>query len=256
MGRLRLALALGIFAAVTPPLMLVQAAIVAAGLGATAIPRRYHRLLIRLIGIRVHAVGRPAAERPLLIAANHVSWTDIVVLGSIMPVSFVAKAEVRRWPLFGQLARLQRTVFVRRDARREAGDQVAEIAKRLDAGEVLVLFPEGTSADGNRVLPFKSTLFSAVAGTGARVQPVAIAYTRLHGIPMGRALRPHAAWTGDQPLLPHLGRLLSTGGLDVEVHFGEPLPGEVDRKTLAREAERQVAAMMAQALARPLPPAR
>ena len=129
----------------------------------------------------------------MLFAANHISYTDITVLGSVIPGSFIAKAEVANWPFFGWLAKLQRSVFVDRQVRSTATQRDA-IGERLAAGDALILFPEGTSGDGNRVLPFKSALFAA-AQQGEDcppviVQPVSLAYVRLDGMPIGRALSP------------------------------------------------------------------
>lgn len=257
-GNARLALGLIAFAAATPPLMAWQAlALRAPFLDERRVPRLWHRMVLRLVGLRVHVHGRPAAGRPLLIAANHVSWTDIMALGAAADVHFIAKAEVAGWPLFGRLARLQRTVFIDRARPRRAGEQAGEIAARLARGEPMVLFPEGTTSDGNAVLPFKSTLFAAAQmamgeESGAAIQPVAIVYTRLHGMPMSRRERMRASWIGDQTLVPHLATLMRGGGIDVEIHFGEPVafgPG-ADRKEIAREAERRVRAMMRAALRR------
>lgn len=258
-GTVRTVLALSVFAAATPPLMLWQAlALRTRMLDERRVPRLWHRMVVRLLGLRIHVHGSPAEGRPLLIAANHVSWTDIMALGATADVHFIAKAEVAGWPLFGRLSKLQRTVFVDRTRPRKSGEQAGEIAARLARGEPMVLFPEGTTSDGNTLLPFKSTLFAAAqmalgeAG-GATVQPVAIVYTRLHGMPMGRRYRTRASWIGDQTLVPHLRELLREGGLDVELHFGEPLefaPG-ADRKAVAREAERRVREMVAAALQTP-----
>lgn len=257
-GSIRLALALAVFAAATPPLALWQmAALRSRRLDPRRAPRLWHRLLTKLLGLRIHVHGEPVRERPLLIASNHVSWTDIMVLGAVVDVHFVAKAEVRDWPVMGPLSRLQRTVFVERGQRRRAGEQAGEIAARLAEGDPLVLFPEGTTSDGNIVLPFNSTLFAAAdmalragGGDSLMIQPVAIAYTRLQGLPMGRRLRAHSAWIGDQTLVPHLVSLLREGAVDLEVHFGEPVafrPGQ-SRKHAAREVEERVRAMLAGAL--------
>lgn len=261
-GRARLIGALVIAAIVTPPMMLWQIlALRLNWLGEGKAPRLWHGLVTRLLGLRVHVRGTIASDRPLLIASNHISWTDIMVLGSIAEVHFVAKSEVATWPVFGTLARLQRSVFVERAARGRSGAQVGEIATRITDGDPMVLFAEGTTGDGNIVLPFKSTLFGAAAmafdangGEPITVQPVAIAYTRLQGMPMGRALRPHIAWIGEQTLIPHLTALLREGAVDVEVHFGEPLtfgPGQ-NRKQLARDVEARVRALMAAALRNPV----
>lgn len=260
-GTTRLVLVLLVIAVCTPPLAVWQwLAVRTRLLDDHHVPRIWHRLVTRLLGIRVHVSGKPARERPLLIAANHVSWADITVLSSLTDVHFIAKSEMSGWPLIGGLARLQRSVFVERNARRRSGEQAGEIAARLTDGDPLVLFAEGSTSDGNLMLPFKTTLFAAAqmalqadGGEAIAIQPVAIAYTRLHGMPMGRFHRRHVAWIGDQTLVPHLGALLREGAIDVEVHFGEPLEfrAGTDRKAVAREVERRVRTMLAAALRDP-----
>jgi 1-acyl-sn-glycerol-3-phosphate acyltransferase len=178
------------------------------------------------------------------------------VLGSLLDASFIAKREVAGWPLFGWLARLQRSVFIDRRARSTA-HQRDGIAARLAANEALILFPEGTSGDGGRLLPFKSALFSVAdhaVGPGpsgpVTVQPVSIAYTRLDGIPLGRALRPFFAWYGSMSLAPHLWRMLGLGQLEVVVEFHPPttLPACGSRKNLARYCEERIKEGLAAAL--------
>jgi 1-acyl-sn-glycerol-3-phosphate acyltransferase len=215
-------------------------------------PRFYHRCCCGILGIRVHMIGQPVETRPVLFAANHVSYIDITVLGSLLDASFIAKSEIAGWPLFGWLARLQRSVFVDRRARSTAR-QRDSIAARLAANEALILFPEGTSGDGNRLLPFKSALFSVAdhAATGTvTVQPVSIAYTRLDGMPLGRALRPFFAWYGAMSLAPHLWRMLGLGRVEVVVEFHPPtsLAACGSRKMLARYCEERVADGFASAL--------
>ena len=112
---------------------------------ARRIPRLWHQAACRIAGIRVRPRGEAYRKRPLLLIANHVSWKDILVLGSLAEVTFVAKSEVRNWPVFGWLARLQRCIFIDRDNRRLAGWQASEMAERLKNGEIVVLFPEGTT---------------------------------------------------------------------------------------------------------------
>lgn len=224
---------------------------------AARLPVLWHRAARALIGLRIVEHGRPATARPLLIAANHVSWLDIVVLGSLMPVSFVAKAEVRGWPVFGFLARMQRTVFVDRTRRTAAGEAAAALAGRLAKGDPMVLFAEGTSSNGNEVKPFRSALLGAArqaldGGEAAvMLQPLSIAYTRLAGMPLGRHRRALVAWYGDMDLAPHLWRLITGEGLDAEVSWGRPipLPPDGDRKAAAAEAERTVRRLTAAALA-------
>ncbi|MGE0260060.1 MAG: lysophospholipid acyltransferase family protein, partial [Alphaproteobacteria bacterium] len=161
---------LSAYLAWTLPLMPVQAL----GLAlrrrwVASFPRFYHRCCRRILGIEVCVVGAPAASRPVLFAANHISYLDITVLGSLLDASFVAKTEIAGWPLFGWLARLQRSVFIDRRARTTA-HQRDSIAARLAAGEALILFPEGTSGDGNRLLPVKSAQVG-VAGQGSDAAP-------------------------------------------------------------------------------------
>jgi 1-acyl-sn-glycerol-3-phosphate acyltransferase len=223
------------------------------------LPRLYHRWCCRILGFQVRAVGVPTGLRPVLFAANHVSYTDITILGSLIAGSFIAKTEVAGWPLFGWLAKLQRTVFVDRRMRSTAAQRDA-MTRRLAAGDALILFPEGTSSDGNRVLPFKSALFGAVETTpssvSVAVQPVSIAYTRLDGMPLGRLLRPYFAWYGATELTPHLWTMLGLGTAEVVVEFHPPtsLADCGSRKALAGYCQARVAGGVAAALAgRPQP---
>lgn len=226
----------------------------------TFILKIWHSMILQALGMRVHVKGALARDRPLLVAANHISWTDIMVLGSFVDVKFIARADMEGWPLIGMLSKLQRTVFIERERKRTSGDQASEIAKRMAKGDAMVLFAEGSTGDGNLVLPFKSTLFGAASmaiSEGAAeqvfIQPVAIAYTRLHGMPMGRRHRPLTAWIGDQDLMPHLNGLLAEGAIDAEVHFGQPVPFSKgsNRKETARLMEAKVREMMQAILADP-----
>lgn len=223
------------------------------------LPRLWHRIALRLIGLKVTVHGALEGQRPLLLVANHSSWLDILVLASVADVTYVAKAEVRDWPVFGVLARLQRSVFVVREEKRKSQHQANEIADRMNAGEVVVLFPEGTTSDGNRLLLTKSSLFGAATSavgqspTGrVHVQPVAIAYTRIHGMPMGHYHRPVAAWPGDVELLPHLMGVLETGALDAEVRFGPAIEVTpvTNRKQLAQSADDEIRRMLEELLHR------
>jgi len=226
------------------------------------IPRLWHRFALRVFGIRVRQIGTMAEGRPLLLASNHVSWTDIMVLGASADVHFIAKADMIKWPIIGWLCTLQRTVFVDRSRPRQSGEQANEIGSRIAAGDPMVLFAEGTTSDGNLLLPFKSTLFGAASMALAAapegkvfIQPVAIAYTRLQGLPMGRQHRRHSAWIGDQDLVPHVVSLLREGAMDAEISFGEPIEFDVasNRKHVARLIESRVRDMMTSALRDPLP---
>jgi len=247
---LRTAVVLIVFALVTIVLMPVQWLAVALKRPLRRrIPVFYHRFVCRLIGVRLRATGAPVEDRPLLIVANHSSWLDISIITSLAPVVFVAKSEIARWPFFGLLAKLQRTVFVERDRRHKTGEVNAQIAQRLAEGDPVLLFGEGTAGDGNRVLPFRTALVGAardaIAAAGNErvwIQPLSIAYVSQQGIALGRHLRPRAAWYGKMKLTDHIGRIVRIGAVDVAVTWGDPIPydGAIDRKTLARQLESAV----------------
>jgi 1-acyl-sn-glycerol-3-phosphate acyltransferase len=223
------------------------------------LPNLYHRYLNRVLGIRRIVHGTPCADRPLLLTPNHASWLDITVLSAVLPVAFVSKAEVGGWPLIGTLARLQGTIFIDRTRRHATGAANSALAERLASGEAVALFAEGTSSDGTRVLPFRSSLLGAAIAAEADVvwvQPVAISYARLHGLPLGRGSRFRVAWYGDLDLAPHLWGVLKDGAIDVQISFGEPIrvDSAADRKRIAREAETEVRRLHAAAMrGRPLP---
>jgi 1-acyl-sn-glycerol-3-phosphate acyltransferase len=220
-----------------------------------SLPVVFHRIVLRLIGVAVEVRGRPDTRRPLLIVANHVSWLDICVFGSLLGLSFVAKSEVAEWPGIGLLARLQRSVFIDRRRRHATSVATAEIGGRLASGDAMLLFAEGTTGDGLRVLPFRSALLGAAReamgpeGSAVAVQPLAIRYVNRNGLPIGRGAMPQIAWTGDMDLAPHLMALLSGGPIDVVVSWGETIAftPETDRKALARALEGSVRRLVRQA---------
>jgi lyso-ornithine lipid O-acyltransferase len=229
-----------------------------------SIPVFYHGIVHSMLGVRIRAVGNRIREHPLLIVSNHVSWLDISVITALAPVVFVAKREVASWPLFGLLAKLQRSIFVDRTRRQKTSEVNAEIAQRLAEGDPVLLFGEGTSSDGNRVLPFRTALIGAARDALADaehvqrvwIQPLSIAYTRLQGLPLGRQHRPRVAWYGGAPLWPHLLGICQRGGIDVVVTWGEPVAFDEtsDRKTIARSLETTIRRMTTQALRGALPP--
>lgn len=218
------------------------------------ISSNYYRVLCALLRIRVRVIGAPVRSRAVLFVSNHTSWVDIVVIGSIAPIAFVAKREVASWPLVGITAKMQRTVFVDRARRHRTGDAVAEIIKRIKSGVSVVLFAEGTSSDGNRVLPFRSALLGAVEETAdttsIEMQPMSICYTRQHGIPMGRQHRPLVSWYGDLDFMPHIKAFIEQGAVDALVTYAEPVPTgrSIDRKATARQLEGTVRRLLGAAL--------
>ncbi len=253
------------FFTMTPLLISIQWLLGKLGLpGWGFICSNYYRVLAALLRIRVRIVGMPVRDRAVLFVSNHVSWVDIVAIGSLRPVAFVAKSEVVKWPLVGITAKMQRTVFVDRTRRHQSADAVAQIADRLKGGTPVVLFAEGTSSDGNRVLPFRSALLGAVeaaakhGGEAGRIliQPMSICYTTQHGIAMNRQQRPLVAWYGDLDFMPHIKALIQQGAIDAVVSYGEPVPADrnISRKELTRRLEAEVRRMTASVLrGRPVP---
>ena len=209
------------------------------------IPLWYHRVCCRLLGIRLEVFGRRSKARPTLFVGNHSSYLDISIYGALIPGSFVAKSEVGDWPFFGLLAKLQRSVFVDRRVR-TSHLQAIMLGKRLEAGDSMILFPEGTSNDGNRVMKFKSALLSVaefrVKDAPVTVQPVSLTYSRVDGIPIGRHLRPFYAWYGDMDLIGHAAELIGLGRLTVTVSFHESVTIDqfASRKELTEYCQDQI----------------
>jgi lyso-ornithine lipid O-acyltransferase len=229
------------------------------------IPVYVYRLFLRLFRVRVVVQGRPPAGEPTLILSNHVSWLDIPVLGSLLPLSFIAKSEVAEWPVIGFYARLQRCIFIERARKSHTASVNREVANRLTEGDTIVLFPEGTTGDGNRLLPFRSALVGAAGAALAQpslqrlwLQPLAIVYARRNGLPITRRERPAIAWYGDMDLAPHLAALMREGPIDVVLRWCEPIPFDAgrDRKRATLEAEAAVRLAVEDALKRRLDPLR
>jgi len=221
-------------------------------------PPLFHRLLCATLGVRVRAHGRALDGTPRLIVANHVSWLDIPVLGSIAPMTFLAKSEVGAPAFGGRIARLQGVIFVERGRRRCIPRVNAEIVAAMAKGEAVVLFAEATTGDGNRLLRFRSSHFEAARraaagdnGAETVVQPVFLDYTRIAGLPVGRRERPLFAWYGDMTFLPHFRRFLGAGGIVCDVHFGAPIRicAASNRKAVARATELAVRNLAGQARA-------
>lgn len=282
MSRLRATITLTGFLLMTLPLMPVQWALLRLGPRSAQrrFPHWYHRHVCRLLGVRIHQVGSIAGGAGgVLLISNHVSWLDIPVMSALAPLSFIAKREVGEWPFIGWLAKLQRSVFVDRDRRSSVDEQASAIRQRLAEGDTVVLFAEGTTGDGNRILPFKSSLFGAIGLKPARpagdtdgsqsapveqrlaiaVQSMTIAYTRLHGMPIARAERPLIAWYGDMDAASHAWQLLGLGPIDAEVRISDPVPLDdyADRKVLARSMESEIVRQfraLNRPSARPAPP--
>ena len=188
----------------------------------TKLPHVFHRGTCRILGIRVTASGEMSTLRPTFYASNHVSYIDIFVLGFI-PAYFIAKSEVAGWPVFGQLARFQNTLFFERKAGK-AKVQLEVLKTHLRQGNSLTLFAEGTSTNGTHVEAFKSTLFEAAnleqGCPRVAIQPVTVCYTHYNGKKIiDQSLRDYYAWYAKMPFLTHFLNLFPMKKVDAKVHF-------------------------------------
>lgn len=230
--------------------------------------RFYWATICRILGMHVRVVGEPAGtirdsiavkngERPVIFVANHSSWLDIAVAGGILPTVFVAKQQIADWPVIGTLARLGRTIFVSRQ-RNNTGRELQAMTDRLNNGDNLILFPEGTSTDGTHVLPFMSSFFAIAKPSrvdttlptppSVLIQPVSIVYDQLNGLPIGRARRTALAWYGDMDLAPHIWSVTQWRSLGATVILHPPVdPADYpSRKELSTAVQEIVAQGVAQ----------
>jgi 1-acyl-sn-glycerol-3-phosphate acyltransferase len=198
------------------------------------------RRFLALLHARVTVSGSIPVEG--LVASNHLSYIDILVIGSLCPAIFVAKSDVNGWPIFGWLCRNAGTIFVSRDNPAEVPAQLATMERPLRKGIPVVLFPEGTSSEGSTVLPFRSSLLESTVRSGKPVTPTAISYS-LHG--NGNPGQEIAYW-GDHTLFPHLLNLLSKPGFEARIAFGQSRPPESDRKREAIRLHGEISGLLEQ----------
>lgn len=200
------------------------------------IVQRWSEGVLQIFGLSLQVAGQPPqspAGGPVMLVGNHISWVDIYAYLSVADVRFVAKSEVKSWPLIGWFAGCLGTIFVERDRPRDAVRVGQEIRTALDAGQTVCVFPEGTTTDGSVVLPFSSVLVSAAVDKAIPLQPVSIAYRQPSGEPCFRA-----AFTGDATLVASIWELAGGGRSMVELRFLEPLDAsQTDRRALTRRAE-------------------
>lgn len=214
------------------------------------LPRLFNHLLLWLVKVQVKVHGAKPDGVPLLIVANHVSWTDVPALGTLYSICFLAKREISTWPVVASFARLQGTVFIDRDRRKSVLGANAALAQRILEGACVAIFPEGTTSDGTRLGAFHSShfavaqdLFLLSAGKASlRVHPVAIRYSG-----------PHAAWYGEDSLLPHALGLLCGAPVACDLIFCPPLDldAAADRKGVADECRARIAAALANPISAP-----
>jgi 1-acyl-sn-glycerol-3-phosphate acyltransferase len=210
--------------------------------------RAMYQVGCRIAGIKLVRDGQPVmkGKTPVLFVSNHSSYLDIVVLGALINPTFVAKHEVAGWAVFGWIAKLTNTLFIRRK-KTATGEGVDAMEARLRQGEKLVLFAEGTTSDGARVLPFKSALFKMTecweGPVPLFIQPVSVTCTHMNGLPTGTKWRKKYSWIGDESLVPHLWQVFKIAQLTVQVTFHPPVEISAkppQRKVLARQLEKVV----------------
>lgn len=185
-------------------------------------------------GIRIRITGAPARARPLLIVSNHFSYLDLFVLGSVLPVAFTPKSEIRSWPILGFMCRASGCLFIDRRASRTLSNKKL-LEEALSAGDIISLFPEGTTNDGTGLLPFKTSFFSLAKENGIPVQPVSISYTKFNGHKVTPADYPSIGWYGDAYFFPHVAHYLRQRGVEARIIFHPPVEPErfASRKELA-----------------------
>lgn len=201
-----------------------------------ALKRRWSRQLLAMLGVRLRFDGAGCCA---LRVANHVSWLDIFAVNAAAPSAFVSKDDVRRWPLIGWLSQRTETVFIRRGSRRAAHATARRIGGLLAAGIDVAVFPEGTTSDGSRVLPFQGALLQGAIEAGARVQPVALRYETRDG-----RRSEAASYCGDTGLGVSLWRIAAADGLTLRLRFLPPQPAGADRRALAAGLRARIAGVL------------
>ena len=177
--------------------------------------------LVYLFGIKVKVSGK-IEKKNVLFVSNHISYLDIFILGSLTKAIFVAKSDIKSWPIINKIAAIGKTIFVERSRVMTIRDQVEVLSNALKNGKNLILFPEGTSSDGLKVLPFKSSLFGLsdlYSKKKFKIQPISITYSKLDGVPVERKFRPFFAWFGNMDLVTHAWQFLGLGLSEVKVHY-------------------------------------
>jgi len=194
--------------------------------------------LLRILKVKVIIHGDPSilfGTKPYLLVANHISWLDIHIINSIRPVIFVAKADVSKWPIFGYLASMLGTIFLKREKLSDIKRVIQLMKEKFINQEIVAIFPEGTSTDGKSVLPFKSNLFESAHQAQVDVLPITIQYKE------NNEYSNRAAFIGDMELIDSIKNILKSNHLVVHVHLSDGLPSHLSRQELATQAHQLVA---------------
>ena len=205
------------------------------------LPLIFHKFLLKILGIRLSIKGKPSERKPLILIGNHSSYLDIIILGSVLPVCFVAKSEIKGWFLFGTLASLQNSIFI--DRRNfKALESLKKISKNLSSNFAIIIFPEGTTNNGKRVLKFRASLFKIFEDDPTLgLQNFSLCYTHINSMPLDNRMRPNIAWYGEMSLITHLKRLLHYSSIGAKLQFHPTIvPHGVTRKIISEESREQV----------------
>lgn len=202
--------------------------------------QNWARTILKRLGVELTVIGTPARAGPMLMVSNHISWLDIVALHASCYCRFVSKADVKRWPLIGTLATGGGTLYVERESRRDAMRMVHCMTQALRGGDILAVFPEGTTGDGTCVLPFHSNLIQAAISADAPVQPVALRFVHR---PSGRPSQ-DVSYMGDESLVGSIWRTLCARNLCAVVVFGTPQRADArGRRAWAQALRGEITAM-------------
>lgn len=202
--------------------------------------KRWSAQLMHLLAIRLAVTGTPPGGGAVLIVANHVSWLDIFAINAVQPTRFVAKSEIRRWPVIGWLCARGDTLFIDRARRHHTRDINRAMAEAMQAGDTFAVFPEGSTTHGDILLPFHASLLQPALTCDARVYPVAIRYSRADG-----SLCTEADYEGDKSLAASVLQLVSQPRIHLDLHFLPAIEcAGMHRRELADEVAGRIAARL------------
>lgn len=208
--------------------------------GRRNVVQKWSKGLMFLCGVHVKQIGKPVLDKPVFWVSNHISWVDIFVLNSIRTTSFIAKSDIKKWPIIGHLVTWAGTLFIDRRQRYAIREAAKQIQDCFNHGDVVGLFPEGTTTDGSEVKSFHTGLFDAPIQAKVAVQPIALRYLRAGN------KAPELAFIGDQTLVANLWHLLGSSKVVVECEF---LPlvhidADTSRSSLAKDAHRAISSVI------------
>lgn len=206
---------------------------------ASRLIRVFCSCLVRILNIRLTVRGSLSVEarsKGVFLVSNHLSYVDGFILGSLFPVIYISKSEIKKWPLIGLMTDFSGTLFIDRKRKNHVAEYIDEIAGTLSAGANVLYFPEGTSTNGEELLPFKAAFFEAPIVAGAPVVPVSLAYTAIDGKPLAKDNRDKIYWYGDMTFAGHFFRLMCCSSIEARVSIHPPLePGPAEDRSIARK---------------------